>query len=180
MTLRKYTVLVLVVAASLLLPSAVTIAQGPPDFVAEITTDMVMAHVEALSVTIGARPMGSEAEVAAGDYVAAALEDYGYAVEWQEFETTPPSEDDSAEPVTSHNVVGIREGDDQIVVVGAHMDSVTDGTGAGDNASGIAVMLAAAEVLAEVETPHTLMFVAFGAEEGGNPPGADVFVEELD
>ena len=178
-TLRKRTVLALVMATSLLLPSAISIAQGPPDFVAQITTDTVMAHVEALSVEIGARPMGSEAEMAAADYVALALEDWGYHVDVQEFETTPPSDDDSAEPVTSHNVVGTRTGDDQIVVVGAHMDSVMDGTGAGDNASGVAVMLAAAEALAHLDTPHTLMFVAFGAEEGGNPPGADVFVESL-
>ncbi len=177
--LNTRTLVVLVVAASLLFPSAVSIAQGPTDFIADITTDMVMAHVSALSVDIGARPMGSEAEQAAADYIALQLEDWGYHVDVQEFETTPPSDDDTAETVTSRNVIGIKSGDDQIVVVGAHMDSVTAGTGAGDNASGVAVMLAAAQELAHVETTHTLMFVAFGAEEGGNPPGADVFVESL-
>jgi hypothetical protein len=166
--------------ASLLLPGALSIAQESPDFVALITADQVMAHVEALSVDIGARPMGSDAEAEAADYIAAQFETWGYEVEIQEFETNPP---DGAETgttsATSRNVIATRYGDDEVLVVGAHMDSVTDGTGAGDNASGVAAMLAAAEVLSDMEFVHTVVFVAFGAEEGGHPSGADYYVEQL-
>jgi hypothetical protein len=180
--MKRNLILVLVLGCSLVLPWQVTVAQGLPDFVALIDTEDVMAHVRALSVAIGARPMGSQAEALAADYVAAALADWGYEVTVQEFETTPPGADEegaASQPVTSRNVIGVRPGDEAMVVIGAHMDSVTDGTGAGDNASGVAVLLAAARALADFDTQHTLVFIAFGAEEGGDPSGADVYVESL-
>lgn len=170
-----------VMLAALLLPGTGSMAQGLPDFAAQIESEDVMEHVRALSVDIGARPMGSEDEKLASDYVAAVLKAWGYEIEIQTFETVPPAEDEEEEmqPVTSRNVIATLPGDDQIVVVGAHMDSVTAGTGAGDNATGVAVVLAAAEVLADANVVHTIKFVAFGAEENGDPPGAEVFVESL-
>ncbi len=157
-------------------------AGGIPDFRTLITADQVMAHVSALSVDIGARLAGSEAELQAADYIAAAFESWGYAVEIQEFEISPSLDYDEygeygeyggygeyadAEPKTSRNVIATRAGDDQMIIVGAHMDSVATATGAGDNASGVAAMLGAAEALADVKPVHTLVFVAFGAEEVG-------------
>lgn len=168
-----------VLLVALLLPAAVAVAQGPVDVVAAITAEDVMQHVRALSVAIGARPMGGEAESRAAEYIAAAFRDWGYAVEVQSFEIAPPGDEASGEPVTSRNVIAVRPGGEQMIVVGAHMDSVTAGTGAGDNASGVAAMLAAAEVLQDVEPVHTLVFVAFGAEEGGSPSGANVYVDSL-
>ncbi len=70
--MKRNLILVLVLGCSLVLPWQVTVAQGLPDFVALIDTEDVMAHVRALSVAIGARPMGSQAEALAADYVAAA------------------------------------------------------------------------------------------------------------
>lgn len=180
--MKRNLVFVLVLVCSLAIPLQASVAQGLPDFAALIETEEVMAHVRALSVAIGARPMGSDAEARAADYVAATLSDWGYEVTVQEFETTPPGEGEeetSAEPVTSRNVIGVRPGDEGMVIIGAHMDSVTEGTGAGDNASGVAAMLAAAQALADFDTPHTLVFIAFGAEEGGDPSGAEVYVEGL-
>jgi len=69
--------------------------------------------------------------------------------------------------ITSRNVIATRQGDDQVIVIGAHLDSATIGTGADDNASGVAAILAAAQALAELPIQHTLVFVAFGAEEVG-------------
>ena len=168
-----------VLLVALLLPAAVAVAQGPVDVVAAITAEDVMQHVRALSVAIGARPMGGEAESRAAEYIAAAFRDWGYAVEVQSFEIAPPGDEASGEPVTSRNVIAVKPGGEGMVVVGAHMDSVTAGTGAGDNASGVAAMLAAAEVLQDVEPVHTLVFVAFGAEEGGSPSGASVYAGSL-
>ncbi|WP_162909569.1 M28 family metallopeptidase [Aggregatilinea lenta] len=172
---QRFIVTALMVVA-LLLPSAVQ-AQGLPDFVAVIDTEDVMSHVRALSVAIGARPMGGEAEAQAAQYVAAAFADWGYPIDAQTFETTPP--DESGTMVDTANVIATKPGGEQILVVGAHMDSVTSATGAGDNASGVAAMLAAAEALKDVPLDYTVMFVAFAAEEGGSPSGADVFVEGL-
>lgn len=153
----------------LCLPAGLSAAQGWPDFARLIGPDEVMGHIHALSVDIGARPAGSEAEADAAAYIAAAFEAWGYAVTFQTFDMTEAleEEDVDADSAFSSNVIAVREGDDSIVVVGAHLDSVTDGTGAGDNASGVAAMLAAAEALADVNIPHTLVFVAFGAEELG-------------
>lgn len=173
---RLKLLVILVVLGGLLAPALTVTAGGPPDFTALIEPEDVMAHVRALAVAIGARPMGSDAEAAAADYVAAAFTGYGYEVAVQEFETEPPG---ASGTVTSRNVIATRPGDGAVVVVGAHLDSVSYGTGAGDNASGVAAMLAAAEVLGTVETVHTLVFVAFGAEEGGSPSGAEVYVRSL-
>ncbi len=173
--------IVLVTLCSLLVPLGVSSAQDMPDFVAQIETEDVMTHVRALSVAIGARPMGSPAEGLAAGYVAAALSDWGYEVTVEEFNATAPAEEEDTPgtPIVSRNVIGVRPGDEKLVVVGAHMDSVLVGTGAGDNASGVAVMLATARALASLDTTHTLVFIAFGAEEGGDPPGAEVYVEGL-
>ncbi len=63
------------------------------------------------------------------------------------------------------NIVARWPGDAPVrVVIGGHYDSVQAGSGANDNASGVAVMLEAARVLAG--TPG-IAFVAFGAEELG-------------
>jgi hypothetical protein len=53
----------------------------------------------------------------------------------------------------------------EIVIVGAHYDSVPESPGADDNASGVAVMLALARRFAKTPHPRTLRFVAFTNEE---------------
>ncbi|MBI5957878.1 MAG: M20/M25/M40 family metallo-hydrolase [Chloroflexi bacterium] len=177
--LNRRIILAVVLIVCLVIPAQWSLAQDMPDFVTLIDADSVMQHVEVLSVDIGARPMGSEEESEAAEYIADMLSEWGYDVTIEEFETTPPSDMGDGELVTSRNVIAVREGDDQIVVVGAHMDSVTDGTGAGDNASGVAAILAAAEAISDYDTTHTLIFIAFGAEESGDPTGADMVVESL-
>ena len=52
---------------------------------------------------------------------------------------------------------------DQQIIVGAHYD----GTGTGDNGSGIALALTTAQKLFAVETEYTVVFVFFTAEELG-------------
>jgi Zn-dependent M28 family amino/carboxypeptidase len=54
-----------------------------------------------------------------------------------------------------------------VTFVAAHYDSVPDCPGADDNASGLAVMLECARVLAETECRHHVGFIAFNAEEDG-------------
>jgi len=54
---------------------------------------------------------------------------------------------------------------DQIVVIGAHYDTVPGSPGANDNASGVAALLGIAERFAGKPMPHTVRFVAFVNEE---------------
>ena len=56
---------------------------------------------------------------------------------------------------------------DEVVVVGAHYDSVWRGNGAIDNATGVEGLLRVAARLVGREHPRSLRFVAFGAEEIG-------------
>ena len=75
--------------------------------------------------------------------------------------------DAAIEQRTAANVVGTRPGGPRTIVIGGHLDSVPAGPGANDNASGTAVMLELARVLAARPSPYTLKFVAFDAEEIG-------------
>ncbi len=53
----------------------------------------------------------------------------------------------------------------EIILIGAHYDSVFGSPGANDNGSGVAAMLAIARRFAGTKTQHTLRFVAFVNEE---------------
>ncbi|MBD3914577.1 M28 family peptidase [Nocardioides hwasunensis] len=55
------------------------------------------------------------------------------------------------------------------LVVGAHLDTVSQAPGAEDNASGVGVVLAVAEAVADRRTRLPVVFVAFGAEEPRGP-----------
>jgi hypothetical protein len=77
------------------------------------------------------------------------------------------------------NIVAVKPGfidPDRYVILGGHYDSVTDpqfcdpdsaAPGADDNASGTALTLEAARILAGEYNDITLVFIAFGAEEAG-------------
>lgn len=77
--------------------------------------------------------------------------------------------DAAVEKRTGYNVIGTLKGKtDETLVLGGHYDSVSAGPGAGDNASGTAVVLELARVMASKPQPqHTLIFVGFDAEELG-------------
>lgn len=61
--------------------------------------------------------------------------------------------------------IEIRGTSDELVIVGAHYDSIGDSPGADDNASGVAAMLALARRFANAKPKRTIRFVAFVNEE---------------
>ena len=67
------------------------------------------------------------------------------------------------------NVLAEKTGtnDTNVVMAGAHLDSVLAGPGINDNGSGSAAILEAAVVLAKVNPQNTLRFAWWGAEESG-------------
>ncbi|MCI0848144.1 MAG: Zn-dependent exopeptidase M28, partial [Chloroflexi bacterium] len=68
----------------------------------------------------------------------------------------------------SRNVIAEKKGPgDAVVVLGGHYDTVPEILGANDNASGTAVLLTVAGMLAEADLPFTLRIVPFGSEELG-------------
>lgn len=134
----------------------------------QISEARIIAHIKALSVDIGPRPAGSAHSIRAADYIAKEFASYGYHVRFQTFSFTE-SYTRGAVNVTSKNVIAARPGKDpqRILVIGAHYDSVSESPGADDNASGTAVMLEVAAVLAKRVPEITIEFAAFGAEEDG-------------
>jgi len=70
---------------------------------------------------------------------------------------------------TTYNVLAETDhGDDgNVVMVGAHLDSVIDGPGINDNGSGSAAILEVAEQMKKVRPANTVRFAWWGAEESG-------------
>lgn len=93
------------------------------------------------------------------EFLTRSLQKVGYAVERQEFE---------AGGTTVANLIVETDGglhEKQILVVGAHYDSVAACPGANDNGTGVAALLALARVYAERRTDRTIRFVLFVNEE---------------
>ena len=132
-------------------------------------------HMAALSETIGPRVAGTSKEVLAAQYIQTTLEQYGYQVEIQAFNFIAAD----GEEMPSANIIAVKYGGSaNELLVGAHYDSVDDGNGADDNASGVAVLLEVAEKVSQISTPYTIRFIAFGAEEVGLD-GSHYFVKHM-
>ncbi|MDM7997384.1 MAG: M20/M25/M40 family metallo-hydrolase [Acidobacteriota bacterium] len=77
-----------------------------------------------------------------------------------------------ADELTSRNVIAEIPGSDlknQVVMIGAHLDSWHGGTGATDNATGVAVMMEAARILQKlgIRARRTIRVALWGGEEQG-------------
>lgn len=131
-------------------------------------------HVEAMSEGIGPRLAGSEAEARTAQYIILEFERLGYLSELRPFTVTV-----KGKTIHSANVIAIKHGASaQEIIVGAHYDSVGVGKGADDNASGVAVILEVAKRIKEQETPYTIRFILFGAEEAGLQ-GSQYYVSQM-
>jgi Zn-dependent M28 family amino/carboxypeptidase len=79
--------------------------------------------------------------------------------------------DATTTPVQTWNVLAEKRGKvhDQDVVIGAHLDSVSEGPGINDNGSGTATILTIAEQIDKlnIKPRNTLRFAFWGAEEAG-------------
>ncbi len=69
----------------------------------------------------------------------------------------------------TYNVIAEKTGanDDNVVMAGAHLDSVLAGPGINDNGSGSAAVLETAIQMAKVKPANTVRFAWWGAEESG-------------
>ena len=127
---------------------------------AEDPAKRLRAHVETLAGAIGERnvfrPQGL---AAARDYIETTWRAQGYAVGAQEYE---------ARGVRCANLEVSRTGAgraDEIILLGAHYDSVRGCPGANDNGSGVAALLEIARRFAALTPALSVRFVAFVNEE---------------
>jgi hypothetical protein len=122
--------------------------------------DELREHVGVLAGKIGERNLiRVRALRAAADYLRASLAGMGYDVREHAFRV-------QGEAVRNLEVeVKGSARPEEIVLVGAHYDSVIGAPGANDNASGVAALLALARWARGREFPRTVRFVAFVNEE---------------
>jgi len=136
--------------------------------------DIALDHVSHLANEIGERIAGTSGEEEARDYLYQTFTDLEYDAEVQPF-IFGSSEQESS------NVIATKEGyldTEKQIIIGAHYDSVPNVEEVDDNASGVGVMLEAAERVAEMDSPYTIHFIAFGAEEVGLQ-GSNYYVSEM-
>ncbi len=121
---------------------------------------VLRGHVQALAGDIGERNvLRPRALGAAADYIEAEWRTQGYEVTSQAYE---------AYGVRVANLEVTRHGEvrpDEILLLGAHYDTVPGGPGANDNGSGIAALLELSRLFAGLTPAMTLRFVAFVNEE---------------
>jgi Zn-dependent M28 family amino/carboxypeptidase len=117
-------------------------------------------NIHALASDIGEKNVWNHHKLtAAADYIESALTDAGLQTRRQNY---------TAEGKTCSNLEVQITGEifpDQIVVIGAHYDSVYGSPGANDNCSAVAANLALAPRLKDTRPARTLRFVFFANEE---------------
>jgi hypothetical protein len=148
-------------------------AVAPSDLRPQVAVDTV----EHLAGTIGRRHGTSPAFRRAAAWVARELRGHGLDVRREAFRV--PGGVSWGIPVDagrSVNVIATPPDFDARkphLVVGAHLDTVPQAPGAEDNASGVGLLLATAEAVADRRTRLPVVLVAFGAEEPRGPTDDD-------
>lgn len=135
-------------------------------------------HVWLLAGDIGARSLTSAPEglERAAGYIEYVLKSCGYEIEREEYVVQVASHRNAKSgqgsikfPIEEHktwNVIAELPGTSpEIVLVGAHYDSVYDCPAANDNGSGVAALLEIARAMKNADLKKTLRFVAFTNEE---------------
>ncbi len=124
------------------------------------STHALRAHVEHLAGTIGERNVQRPHKLqAAAHYIAHQWSLQGYQVERQAYEVGG---------VTCENLEITRIGNarkNEIILLGAHYDTVPGSPGANDNGSGVAALLELSRLFAALTPELTVRFVAFVNEE---------------
>lgn len=122
--------------------------------------DRLREHVVWLAGKLGERNTRNyQALASAAEYLSEQLREMGLPVRGEPYRV------DGQDVV---NVVAELKGasrPEEIVVVGAHYDSVPGSPGANDNATGVAAMLELARLLKDAKPSRTVRFVAFVNEE---------------
>ena len=120
------------------------------------------SFLQYLDANLRERRAGTDQEKKAAELIESILDEAGYDAEIVPFSYTRGST-----VTNSQNVVAVKPGrSEKQIIVGAHYDSV--GTaGVDDNGSGTSVALETAVRMYGIDTPYTIVFVFFGAEETG-------------
>lgn len=120
--------------------------------------DELAAHVQELGGKIGERNLSHYPRLLeAAQYIETDLTDAGYQVRRDNYEVQGKT--------CSNLEAELGGASREIVLIGAHYDSVFGSPGANDNGSGVAALLALARRFAGTHNSKTLRFIAFVNEE---------------
>ena len=112
----------------------------------------------------------------AEEWLKAQIVTMGYEYMAQPFTMTSA---DGVTPCYGENLIFSKQGaSDRVIVVGAHYDCVEQTFGTDDNASGVGVLLELASIYSTKESPYTIRFILFSAEEPGCL-GSQYYVDNL-
>lgn len=125
--------------------------------------ERLVRHVNVLATEFGDRSLGTVGLEGARHYVTDIFGSLGYSARPHDFDFNGHK--------LSNLIAEIKgENPDEVVVVGAHYDTVPGSPGADDNASGVAALLEIMRSLSGLQPRRTLRFVAFANEEHPGAP----------
>ena len=148
----------------------------------EVSDARAVKHLEALQRIAdehgGNRAAGTSGYDASVEYVVDVLRDAGFKPSTPTFESSDGDGERQRAAAQRHRPNPHRD-PGQVVMIGAHLDSVEDGPGIVDNGSGVATLLEIATQLgADPAVKNTVRFAFFGDEESG-AQGSTGYVEGL-
>jgi hypothetical protein len=135
-----------------------------------VSRETLERHIRILCETIGERHVGKMNQLEqAAFWIESSLgpTNLGYVVKREEYELAS-SFAENGTPHRVRNLVAELPGmalRDEIIIVGAHYDTVPGSPGANDNGSGVAALISIAQALAGEQQQRTIRFVAFANEE---------------
>jgi hypothetical protein len=125
----------------------------------QVDEPLILGYLENLT-SFGPRLTGTPACNQSAQYIYQAFQNMELDVRYHNY---------TDNTVSGSNIEATLPGTDSenIVLICAHYDSVAAGPGADDDGSGVAAVLAAAEVMRNYDFYHTIRFVTFSGEEQG-------------
>ena len=131
------------------------------DMIQQINESMILSYLENLT-DFGPRVTGTTECYEAGEYIYNEFKSMDLGVRYHNWSYGGYSDRNvEASLYTRNNPT------DEIFIICAHYDSVPDSPGADDDGSGVAMVLAAANILQQQGLDYTVRFVTFSGEEQG-------------
>ena len=152
---------VFVLAVSLMVAMPGTSFSGQvPELTQEevVIKENLRKNLERLSVDIGERNYNLYDNLnEAADFIESEFNNYGYKVSSHEYKIK--------DKVYKNLIATLNGKSDEIIVIGAHYDTVENCPGADDNGTGVVSVLELARLLKDATPNKTVRFVAFTNEE---------------
>lgn len=135
-------------------------AKSDNNLVNEINKDSIYTNLKSFS-DFGTKSVGTSGNTSTRNWIINKLSDYGYSYSLQNF---------SVSNNTGYNIIIDKNGSissNKYIIICGHYDSVTRGSGANDNGSGVSVMIEILRLIKDKQFEKNLRFIFFDAEENG-------------